>query len=80
MRGKVAKHIRRLVKENFPNSAERLYEEKKHKAKIVPTGLLNAEGKPTFFTLNPVTIKLNSNCQRSTVQEIKRFRKSQRGL
>lgn len=69
MRNKVAKAIRKWAQSGQPQTT---YTEQKHTVRYVPNGELLPDGTQRLVAYQPVTRRLNIECDRRTYQMIKK--------
>lgn len=70
MRGSKAKAIRKTVATLYMPA--KIYSHQQHRAKLLPTGQLDANGNMKMMKVVPVTTSLGG-CQRAVYQELKKM-------
>lgn len=73
MRAVKAKRFRAIVSRSERLVEQTTYQNKEHKARLVPTGRFKESGMPEMVKVVPVTATLGDNCRRHKYQQLKKL-------
>ena len=74
MNAKKAKFLRKIAR-RAGSTAQNQYTPQQHRARLLPTGRLNADGTPQQVVFTPVTLRYEATCPRGVYRALKKLNK-----